>query len=160
MPEQEPNEEENTILKADNFCQIGIVVKNIDKTVKYYQDVFGFGSFEIRQVAYPTATFHGETAGYRGKRAFFYLGPIQIELIELVDGKTIHEDFLKEKGEGIHHIAFRVPSLEEAKRKAGKAGLKVTQTFSRPDGSGFAYVDSDRVGGVIFELIQRQVKNP
>jgi len=160
MPEQESNEKGNTILESDSFCQIGIVVKNIDETVKYYQDVFGFGPFEIRQVSFPTATYHGETAGYRGKRAFFYLGPIQIELIELVDGKTIHEDFLKEKGEGIHHIGFRVPSLEESKRNAEKASLKVTQSFSRPDGSGFAYVDSDRVGGVVFELIQRQAKNP
>ena len=160
MPEQEPNKEENSIIKPDNFCQIGIVVKNIDETVKYYQDVFGFGPFEIRQVAYPSATYYGETAGSRGKRAFFYLGPIQIELIELVDGKTIHEDFLKEKGEGLHHIAFRVPSLEEAKKTAEKTGLQVTQSFSRPDGSGFAYLDTDKTGGVIFEMIQRQAKNP
>jgi 4-hydroxyphenylpyruvate dioxygenase-like putative hemolysin len=111
MPEQKPNKENSTILKSDNFCQIGIVVKNIDRTVKYYRDVFGFGPSETRQVACPTATYHGETAGYRGKRASFYLGSIQIELIELADGKTIHEDFLKEKGEGIHHIAVRVPSL-------------------------------------------------
>ncbi len=155
MPEQESNKE-NAILKSENFHQIGIVVKNIDETVKYYQEVFGFGPFEIRNVGFPTATYYGETAGYRGKRAFFYLGPIQIELIELVDGKTIHEDFLKEKGEGLHHIAFRVPNIEESKRNAEEAGLKVTQSFTRPDGSGFAYLDSDKVGGVIIELSQRR----
>ena len=127
-------------------------------TVKYYKEVFGLGPFEIREVAYPTATYYGEKAGYRGKRAFFYLGPIQIELIELVDGKTIHEDFLKEKGEGVHHIAFQVPDLETAKAKAVEAGLKVIQDFTRPDGSGFAYLDSDKIGGVFFELIQRAKK--
>jgi catechol 2,3-dioxygenase-like lactoylglutathione lyase family enzyme len=140
------------------LCQVGIVVRNIDETIKYYREVFGFGPFEIRDVEYPTATYYGETAGYRGKRAFFHLGPIQMELIELKDGKTIHESFLREKGEGLHHIGFLVKNLEEAKRKAESAGLEVTQGFTRPDGTGFAYVDSDRVGGVIFELIQRPEK--
>jgi catechol 2,3-dioxygenase-like lactoylglutathione lyase family enzyme len=146
------------IIPPSGLCQIGIVVKSIDETVKYYREVFGFGPFEIREVDYPTATYHGETSGYRGKRAFFHLGPIQMELIELKDGKTIHESFLREKGEGLHHLGFLVNDLEEAKRKAEKAGLEVTQGFTRPDGTGFAYVDSDRVGGVIFELIRRPAK--
>ena len=141
-----------------SLCQVGIVVRSIDETIKYYREVFGFGPFEIRDVEYPTATYYGETAGYRGKRAFFHLGPIQMELIELKDGKTIHESFLREKGEGLHHLGFLVKNLEEAKRKAESCGLEVTQGFTRPDGTGFAYVDSDRVGGVIFELIQRPEK--
>ena len=146
---------ENEIFPPTGFCQVGIVVRSIDETIKYYEKVFGFGPFEIREVDYPDATYYGERAGYRGKRAFFYLGPIQIELIELRDGKTIHESFLREKGEGLHHIAFEVPNLEEGKRKAEEAGLKVIQSFTRPDGGGFAYLDSDRIGGVPFELIQR-----
>jgi len=109
-------------------------------------------------VDYPDATYFGETAGYRGKRAFFQLGSIEIELIELIDGKTIHEAFLKEKGEGLHHIGFEVSNLEESKRNAEKAGLKVIQSFTRPDGSGFAYLDTDRTGGVIFELIRKPAK--
>ncbi len=104
----------------------------------------------------PNATYYRETAGYRGKRTFFYLGPIQIELIELIDGKTIHEAFLKEKGEGVHHIAFEVDNLEKSTGNAEKAGLKVIQSFTRPDGSGFAYLDTDKTGGIIFELIQRR----
>ncbi len=155
---QQSSGREDEILQPDSLCQIGIVVKSVDETAKYYQEVFGFGPFEIREVDYPTATYYGETAGYRGKRGFCYLGPIQIELIELKDGKTIHEDFLNEKGEGLNHICFRVDSLEKAKENAGKAGLKVIQSFTRPDGGGFAYLDSDKVGGVIFELSQRPAK--
>jgi methylmalonyl-CoA/ethylmalonyl-CoA epimerase len=149
---------ENEIFPPTGFCQVGIVVQSIDETIKYYEKVFGFGPFEIREVDYPNATYYGELAGYRGKRAFFNLGPIQIELIELRDGKTIHEAFLREKGEGLHHIAFEVKSLEEGRKKAEEAGLKVIQSFSRPDGSGFAYLDSDRIGGVLFELIQRPAR--
>jgi methylmalonyl-CoA/ethylmalonyl-CoA epimerase len=105
-------------------------------------------------VDYSDATYYGQPAGYRGKRAFFRLGNIEIELVELFDGKTIHEDFLKEHGEGLHHIGFQVESLGESVSNAEQAGFQVTQGFSRPDGSGFAYLDSDKTGGVIFELIQ------
>ena len=148
-------EKKDKMFQSSNFCQIGIVVKNIDETVKYYEETFGFGPFEIRYVDFQDATYHGEKAGYTGKRAFFYFGPIEIELIELGEGKTIHEDFLREKGEGLHHIAFEVENLLESKGKAESMGFKVTQDFARPDGSGFAYLDSDKIGGVPFELIQR-----
>ena len=71
-----------------------------------------------------------------------------------VDGKTIHEDWQKEHGEGLHHIGFQVESLAESVNTAEQAGFAVTQGFMRKDGSGFAYLDSERTGGVIFELIQ------
>lgn len=137
---------------------MGIVVKNVDETVKFYKDVFGIGPFEIREVHYPNATFYGKRAGYRGKRAFGKLGPITFELIEHIEGKTIHEAFLKEKGEGVHHLGFEVKDLKKGVEEAEKRGLKVIQGMTREDGSGFALLDSDRIGGVIFELIQKQVQ--
>ncbi len=152
------NKKQAKIITPENFCQIGIVVKSIDETIRYYKKAFGFGPFEIRYVDYPTATYYGKLAGYRGKRAFFNLGPIQIELIELIDGKTIHESFLKERGEGLHHLGFQTQDLKEGGKKAEEAGFRVIQSFTRSDGSGFAYLDSDKVGGVIFELIQRPTK--
>jgi methylmalonyl-CoA/ethylmalonyl-CoA epimerase len=146
---------ETGILDGKKFCQIGIVVKDIDKTVEFYTKMFGFGPYEIKFVDYSAATYYGKTAGYRGKRAFFKLGPgIEIELIELIDGKTIHEDFLKKHGEGLNHIGFQVDDLKTARDNAEKAGFQITQGFMRPDGSGFAYIDTDKTGGVIFELIE------
>ena len=142
------------------LIQIAIVVKSIDETVKFYTETFGIGPFEIRNVDYPTATYQGRKAGYRGKRAFAQLGPVTLELIELIDGKTVHEDFLKEKGEGLHHIGFAVKDLKKCEEEAEKLGLKVVQGFKREDGSGFAYVDSDRIGGAMFELIQRPAPKP
>jgi len=140
--------------EPSSLFQVGIVVKSIDETVKFYKEVFGIGPFEIREVSYPTATFYGERGGYRGKRAFAKVGPITFELIELMDGKTIHEAFLKEKGEGLHHLGFEVKDLKKSMEEAEKRGLKITQGYSREDGFGFAYLDSDKIGGVIFEVIQ------
>ncbi len=149
---------DEAIMEPSSLCQIGIVVKSVDETIKYFEKEFGFGPFEVRNVDYSDATYYGKKAGYRGKRGFFHLGPIEIELVELIDGKTIHEDFIKQHGEGLHHIGFEVKNLPQAKKNAEKAGFKITQGFSRADGSGFAYLDSDKTGGVIMELIQPQKK--
>jgi len=142
------------------LCQVAIVVKSVDETVKFYTEVFGIGPFEIREVDFPSATYYGQKAGYRGKRAFAKLGPVTLELIELIEGKTVHEDFLKEKGEGLHHIAFAVKDLKKCEEEAEKLGLKVIQGMKREDGTGFAYLDSDRIGGAMFELIQWQARMP
>ena len=150
--------EDDAIMEPASLCQIGIVVKSVDETIKYFEKEFGFGPFEVRNVDYSDATYYGKKAGYRGKRGFFHLGPIEIELVELIDGQTIHEDFMKQHGEGLHHIGFEVKNLPQAKKNAETAGFTITQGFSRPDGSGFAYLDSDKTGGVIMELIQTQKK--
>ena len=134
--------------------QIGIVVKDIEKTIKFYEEVFGIGPFERKEVHFSDATYYGETCGYRGKRAFAKMGPFSVELIELIEGKTIHEDFLKEKGEGLHHLGFEVKDLKKGMEIARQHGLQITQSYVGKDGFGFAYVDSDKIGGAIFELIQ------
>src|SRR3990170_8001026 len=109
------------------LCQVAVVVKSVDETVKFYTEVFGVGPFEILEINFPNATYHGQQAGYRGKRAFAKLGPVTLELIELIEGKTVHEDFLREKGEGLHHLGFTVKDLKKCEEEAEKIGLKVIQ---------------------------------
>ena len=152
--------QEKGLYEPSDYFQIGVVVKSIDQTVKHLKEIIGIsGPIEYRDVNYTNATYYGKTAGYRGKRAFFNIGPVAFELIELVDGKTIHEAFLKEKGEGLHHLGFEVKDLRKSIEDAERRGLMVTQSFIREDGSGFAYLDTDKVGGVIFELIRRPKKS-
>jgi methylmalonyl-CoA/ethylmalonyl-CoA epimerase len=150
--------ESGEIVQQSKILHIGIVVKNVDETIQYFSEKFGFGPFEIRYVDFPTATYYGKEAGYRGKRGIFHMGPIEIELIELIDGKTIHEDFLKGKGAGLHHIGFEVENLANSCKNSETAGFQITQSFVRADGSGFAYIDSDKIGGTIFELVQKPVE--
>ena len=96
----------DTIFEQTSLYHIGIVVKSVDKSVRFYTETFGIGPFEVREVNFQTASFFGKKGGYRGKRAFAKLGQITLELIEHIEGKTIHEVFLKQKGEGLHHLGF------------------------------------------------------
>jgi methylmalonyl-CoA/ethylmalonyl-CoA epimerase len=154
------DDKKNIPFDAAAIFQVGVLVKNIDETVKFYQEVFGIGPFEIFIADYPNATYYGEQAGYRGKRAFARMGKFMLELLEVMDGKSIHEDFLKEKGEGLHHIAFEVKDLRQAIKILESKGIKITQSFITEEGAGFAYLGSDKIGGAIFELIQWPKKKP
>jgi catechol 2,3-dioxygenase-like lactoylglutathione lyase family enzyme len=143
------------IFDPSRLYHVGVCVHSVAETAKFYEENFGIGPFWFREVSYDNATYFGETSGYRGKRGFAQMGPMLLELIELVDGRTIHESFLKEKGEGLHHLGFEVDNLEESMAEAKRQGFAITQYFRREDGTGFAYLDSDRVGGTIFELVER-----
>jgi len=71
MPIEEP-----IPFEPSTLCQIGIVVKNIDETVKYYGEVFGIGLLRFWKSIIPTHVLRSE-GGYRGKRAFAKMGPLQ-----------------------------------------------------------------------------------
>ena len=143
------------IFDPARLYHVGICVKDIAATVRFYSDAFGIGPFTYRDVSFEDATYYGKVAGYSGKRAFAQLGPMMLELIELGEGPTIQKDFMEQHGEGLHHLGFEVDDLAMAMDEANRRGLTITQSFTLPDGTGFAYVDSDRVGGTIFEVVEK-----
>lgn len=144
------------VLDPARLYHVGMCVRSVAETARFYEETFGIGPFTFRDVEYPNAVYRGRrTTGYRGKRGFAQMGPMLLELIELVDGPTIQEDFLREKGEGLHHLGFEVDSLDDSIREAERRGLKVTQVFRREDGTGFAYFDTEQVGGTSFEVVEK-----
>lgn len=143
------------VLDPARLYHVAVCVRDVAETARYYEEKLGIGPFEFKDVNFATATFHGAPGGYRGKRAFAQLGPVMLELMEHVDGKSIHVGFLDDKGEGLHHLGFEVDDLAASVAEAERRGLRVTQGFTREDGSGFAYLDTDAVGGAVFEVVQK-----
>ncbi|MCW3992672.1 MAG: VOC family protein, partial [Candidatus Bathyarchaeota archaeon] len=74
--------------------QVGVVVRNVDEAVEYYSSNFGVGPFRIVIRERKSVIVHGEPADYKVKLAFADLGQIQLELIEVLEGETIHTEFL------------------------------------------------------------------
>ncbi len=144
-------------LKVPWLGQLGIVVRDIDKTIDYYQGVFGIGPWAIFE-GEPEWCLEGEEeVFFRGKMAMAQAGPVQIELIQIMEGRSMHSDFLGESDEGLHHIGFFVNDVKERVRAAREAGIKVLQ-HGRLKQLGlvieYAYLDSTETGGVIIEYIQ------
>ncbi|MDD5083060.1 MAG: VOC family protein [Dehalococcoidales bacterium] len=66
----------------------------------------------------------------------------------------VEVDFLKNKGEGVHHVAFTVDDLAAETAKLAAKGIPCITRVKRSTGGAFAYFDFTRVGNVIIELIQ------
>ena len=153
----EINQEIVQRLNLPAMSQIGVVVKDLNKTIEHYQKVFGLGPFVMPDITYSDTYYHGRPAQFSFKMGFCSLGSVELELIEPVAEPTIYHDFLKEKGEGIHHIGFDVNDMDKKIQICKEIGINVLQMGRTPAG-GFAYLDTDKIGGVIFELIQRKCR--
>jgi methylmalonyl-CoA/ethylmalonyl-CoA epimerase len=101
-------------------------------------------------------TYRDQPGRYRMRLALVGSGP-QIELIQPLDGPSIYHDWIRERGHGLHHLGFRVGSIEDAERRAREAGVAVIQTgrcYGADGTGGFAYLDTEGILGVITELIE------
>lgn len=145
--EQESSKSDDRLF--ENVTQVGIVVHDVDECISKYEEIFGKDSFVVMEGEGEATLADGRNVTIHGKLAFCQLGPIQFELIQIKDGESCHVDYLKENGEGIHHIATEVADLDKEIERFRKKGIGVLQR-----GQGlrrYAYMD---MKPVVLELIE------
>ena len=64
-------------------------------------------------------------------------------------------EFLEKHGEGVNHLGFLVDDLDAETAKLVGKGFRVISSGKTLSGGAFAYLDTDKVGGIVFELIQQ-----
>ena len=145
----------------NGIAQVALVVPNLEEAVENYHRLFGIGDWHFYTYGKPLVkrmTYQGQPNEYKMRVALAYLGPMRIELIEMVEGDTVYAEFVKEHGYGVHHFGVLVEDMGEAIAEAEAANIMMTQ-----DGSGFghdgdghyAYLDTEDKIGVTIELIER-----
>jgi methylmalonyl-CoA/ethylmalonyl-CoA epimerase len=132
------------------FCQVGIVVKDIDKAISYFSSVFGIGGFQKLEAPQLEVEIRGKPCKIDVKVALAPLGDSQLELIQAEPGENIYWEFYQKHGEGLHHLGFEVKNLDAEVSQFKEKGVKVLM-----GGKVFAYLDSTQMGGVIFELLRQ-----
>ena len=142
-------------LGLPDVSQIGIVVRDLEKTIKYYKEVLGLGPFVKPYIIYKEKYYYGKPVNSEWIMGFCSLGSVELEMIQPITGPTIYHDFLQEKGEGIHHLGFDVRDIEKKLALCKEMGIKIIQS-GKGATSRFEYLDTEAIGGVIFELIQRK----
>lgn len=134
--------------------QIGVVVEDLDRAVQYYSSL-GIGPFEPLHLKRIERTVYGKPAADISNRSrVARMGPIQFELLQPVSGESVQKEFLEKRGEGINHLGFLVDDLEKEVERLAAKGFTVISSVRYAGGGGVAYLDTDRIGGVLFELIQ------
>jgi len=133
--------------------QIGYVVEDLEKSMPYYESLFG--EFQVYDAALEGATFRGKQIDCKLRIATNNAGPIEIELIQVLEGETPHSEHLREHGEGPQHVRFRINGIEAKIAELEAAGYR-SIFFKRfgPD-TAFSYLESpDAMGGKIVELLE------
>lgn len=144
--------EESTFAKLDH---VGVVVRDMGKAIKYYQSL-GIGPFEPITTHVASIELRDKlTDNVKMELRLARMGQIKIELIQPVAGETLHKEFLEHRGEGINHLCFAVDDIDKETAKLVKKGLKVLSSRRFAGGGGNAYFDTDKVGGVLTELLQQ-----
>ncbi len=138
----------------EKISQIGIVVKDMDKAIKFYEEVMGIGPFNVLPREPETCELHGKETHFQLKTGFAFVGGMQVELIQVMDGISAHSEYLeKHPNGGMHHIAVYTEDLEADLEKYGKAGVEIIAKgeYMRTK---WAYLDSTAQSGLLLELIQ------
>jgi hypothetical protein len=144
-------------IEVSELYQAAMVVSDLEQSIKRYQDTLGIGPWQVIDVDSSDlheASYHGRPARYKFRAALAMVGPMQLELIQPVEGDSTFRDFLEEHGEGFHHLGhIRVDSLSQAIRTLEAEGFPCLQSGSVP-GAGFAYIDMSKALGVMVELLE------
>jgi len=128
---------------------IGIAVKSLDESIKFYENILGLKCYAVEEVA-----------DQKVKTAFFQIGQTKIELLESTDPEGPIGKFIEKRGEGIHHIAFAAKELKSSLEELKTKGIKLIDEKPRPgaEGLNIAFLHPKATYGVLTELCEHPDK--
>ena len=130
-------------MKPTHIEHIGIAVENMDEAIKYYEEVLGLTCYAVEEVT-----------DQKVKTAFFQVGDTKIELLESTDPEGPIGKFIEKKGQGIHHIAFAVPDVNQALKNAEDKGVRLIDKEGRKgaEGLNIGFLHPKATQGVLTEF--------
>jgi len=123
---------------------LGIAVRSIEDALEFYEKQLGF-PVGLRE------TLEQEQV----KVAMLPAGGPRIELLEATGPESVIAKFVEKRGEGLHHVALKVPNLVSMVARLKASGAQVLND-PRPGAGGhlYVFVHPSSTGGVLLELIQ------
>ncbi|HEY4363421.1 MAG TPA: methylmalonyl-CoA epimerase [Bryobacteraceae bacterium] len=131
----------NTEVSIDH---LGIAVKSIDNALRFYEMQLSLQS--VSRETLDTEKVHVAMLPLEGSR---------IELLEPTEPDSPVGRFLDKRGEGLHHVALKVPDLNAAVEKLRASGARLlNEPRAGAGGHLYVFVHPSSTGGVLLELIQ------
>jgi len=132
---------------VNKIDHIGIAVKNLDETLKFYEEVLGIKCIGTEVVE-----------EQKVKTAFLPIGDTEVELLEATNEDSPIAKFIEKRGEGIQHIAYRVDDIEKALEEVKKRGIRLIDEKPRKGAGGakIAFLHPKSTYGVLIELCERE----
>ncbi|MBW2154949.1 MAG: VOC family protein [Deltaproteobacteria bacterium] len=142
------------LLSIPEISQVGIVVRDLNRSLEAYREFFRVGPFTVFEPEYTDKMYRGKPEDFKMRLAIAPWGPVDLELIQPLQGKTIYDELLAARGEGLHHIGCVIQNLSGRIEIFQTLGLQVLQS-GRREGASWAYMDTEPLAGIVIELIER-----
>ena len=113
-----PEEESAAPIRGD---RVGIAVKDLEKAKRFFEEILG-AKFR------PTEEVPGQGFRY----APFEVGGFSLELLSPGGGDGVIRRFIEGRGEGVHHLSFRVDDLDATVRGLEEKGIRIAARIDYP----------------------------
>jgi methylmalonyl-CoA epimerase len=124
---------------------VGVAVADIDRALSLYERTFGM------------PVVHRETVESQGVEAVLLeIGAGHVELLRPLDPETVVGRFIAKRGEGLHHVAYRVEDIDASLARLKETGIELIDSEARIGirGSRVAFLHPKATGGVLTELVE------
>ncbi len=133
-------------MNATHIEHIGIAVKDLEASIRYYEDILGMTCYAIEEVK-----------EQKVKTAFFQVGQTKIELLESTDPDGPIGKFIEKRGEGLHHMALAVEGIQSALDEVKQKGIRLIDEGPRAgaEGLNIAFLHPKSTFGTLTEFCEK-----
>ena len=124
---------------------VGVAVSDLDRPIALYEGVFQM------------PVVHTEVVESQGVEAVLLeVGGGHVELLRPLAPETVVGKFISKRGEGLHHVAYRVDDIDGTLASLKENGIDLIDTEARVGiwGSRVAFLHPRATGGVLTELVE------
>ncbi len=133
--------------------QVAYIVEDMDLAVPRYQALFG--PFTVSEQKLDDCTVRGTSTDLEMKMAVNNSSPVEIELLQPVEGESPLSEHLAAHGEGLHHVRFRVQRIDAKLAELRERGFEPVLYKRFGPEIAFAYVETPpEFGGHVIELLE------
>jgi methylmalonyl-CoA/ethylmalonyl-CoA epimerase len=129
------------------FDHASIAVRSLDQGVAFFHRHF------------PTHPRHEKELSEQARGGFlwqdFYLGGQALEFIEELPGNEgFIANFIRRRGEGLHHLSYEIDNLEPMVAALKRDGVRIVDEHTLADGQKTAFISPRSAFGVLIQLWQ------
>jgi len=127
---------------------IGIVVKDIDETMKLFARIF-----EAKEIGRKTFAELGQIS------ALISIGDLKVELMAPYGDRGVVPDFLRKRGEGLHHISVITDDIDAEDEHLAKNGINaIAKTPKGINDDRVMFTHPKQTNSIVFEIVEPYVK--
>lgn len=129
---------------------IGIAVRSLEEALPFYTEILQLPLIGIEEVE-----------SEKLKVAFLKAGETKLELLEPTSAESAVAKFIEKRGEGLHHVALGVDSIQERINEMKEKGIRMIQDVPKTGAGGaqVAFMHPKSTGSILYEFCEKKGLN-